>query len=103
MEKIDIIGKKVFVRAKLAGVHVGTVVAVDWENQVVQLKDARRLWRYYTRDKSGSLSDIGHYGPKDGAEHSIGAVLKTVTIQEPNGFELGECTDEAYERIMAWE
>ena len=101
--KMEVIGKKVIVRARLAGVHAGVVVAVDWVNRVVQLENARRLWRVYTRDSSGSVRDIAANGLKPDGDHSIGAVLKTVTIQEPDGFELAECTDEAMESILAWQ
>lgn len=99
----NIIGKKIIVRAKLAGVHAGTVVGVDWENHVIQIENARRLWRVYTRDSSGSLSDIAANGLKPDGSHSIGALLNRVTIQEPNGFELDECTDQAFQSILDWQ
>lgn len=50
------IGKKVIVRANVAGVHCGTLKYLS--GTTVILEGAYRLWRVYTRDKSGSVSDI---------------------------------------------
>jgi len=96
-----VIGKNMIVRANVAGVHAGTVVAFD--GTTVTLKDARRLWRVYTRDKSGSISDVAANGLKDKADHQIGAKLPSVTIVNPNGLELAEMTDEAHASIMSYE
>ena len=91
------IGKKVIVRANVAGVHAGTVKSL--QGTTVVLEGAYRLWRIYTRDKSGSISDVAANGLKPKAEHSIGAKLQTVLIENPPGLEVSEMTDEAFASI----
>jgi hypothetical protein len=97
------VGKKMIVRANVAGVHAGIVEAYDPATQTVILSEAYRLWRIYTRDKSGSVSDVAANGLKPNGGHSIGAMLKSVTITNPQGLELAEMTDEAYKSIENWE
>ena len=95
--KSSMIGKLVIVRANIAGVHAGRV-----ESHVgtsITLTDAYRLWRVYTRDKSGSISDVAANGLKPKGEHQIGARLKSVCIENPNGLEISEMTDSAYASI----
>jgi len=99
--KHPMLKKKVIVRAKIAGVHAGTVESVNGDTVV--LINARRLWRVYTRDKSGSISDVAAYGLKPNADHSIGALLKRVCIINPEGFEISEMTDEAHASVMVYE
>lgn len=91
------IGKKVIVRASVAGVHAGIVESLDGTSVV--LKDAYRLWRFYTRDKTGSISDIAANGLKEGADHQIGAKLSSVYISNPQGLEVAEMTDDAYKSL----
>lgn len=98
MKKHPMVKKNVIVRANVAGVHAGTVESISGDTVI--LVNARRLWRVYTRDKSGSISDVAANGLKDGADHSIGATLKRVCIINPNGFELAEMTKEAHESVM---
>lgn len=102
IKKQDIIGKKMIVRANVAGVHAGIVESFDAATQTVTLTGAYRLWRVYTRDKSGSVSDVAANGLKPNGGHSIGARLASVTIVNPNGFELAEMTDDAYKSIEKW-
>ncbi len=101
--KADMIGKKMIVRANVAGVHAGVVKNFDPATQMVTLTGAYRLWRIYTRDKSGSISDVAANGLKPKGGHSIGARLLSVTIVNPSGLELAEMTDEAYKSIENWE
>lgn len=101
-ENTGIIGKKMIVRSNVAGVHAGIVEAFDPSKQTVTLTGAYRLWRFYTRDKSGSVSDIAANGLKPNGGHSIGAKLRSVTIVNPNGFELCEMTHDAYESVEQW-
>lgn len=96
------VGKKVIVRANVAGVHAGEVVALDSANSTALLKDARRLWKVYTRDKTGSISDIAANGLKDGVDHSIGATIPSVTIVNKAGLELAECTEKAWLSIKEY-
>lgn len=94
------IGKKVVVRANVAGVHVGVLKALDKTTAV--LDGAYRIWRVYTRDKSGSMSDLAAHGLKPKTDHSIGAKLKTVLIENPAGLEVSEMTDEAFASIESY-
>ena len=100
--KTDIVGKKMIVRANVAGVHFGIVEAFDAATQTVTLSHAYRLWRIYTRDNSGSISDVAANGLKPKGGHSIGAELRSVTIVNPQGLELAEATDEAYKSVCEW-
>jgi len=97
---MNLIGKKAIVRAVVAGVHAGIVESLDAATQTITLTDACRLWRVYTRDTTGSISDIAAHGLKPDADHSIGARLASVTIVEPKGFEIAEMTDSAYESVL---
>lgn len=100
MKVKQLIGKKVIVRSNIAGVHAGIVE--DFEGTTIVLKDARRLWRFYTRDKTGSISDVCANGLKENAEHQIGALLKSVTIVNPQGLEISEMSDKAYESVVSF-
>lgn len=96
---MDIIGKKVIVRANVAGVHAGIVEAYDGHN-TIQLKEAARMWRFFTRDKSGSISDVAANGLKTGEQH-IGAVIPGVVINNPAGLEIAFMTDAAYDSVIS--
>ena len=96
------VGKKVIVRAQVAGVHAGVVESFDPATQTVTLTGAYRLWRVYTRDKSGSISDVAANGLKPNGGHSVGAKLACVVIVNPPGLELDAMTEEAYASIEAW-
>jgi hypothetical protein len=102
MSTNTLVGKKVIVRAQVAGVHFGIVESFDAATQTVTLNNAYRLWRVYTRDKSGSISDVAANGLKPKGGHSIGACLKSVTIVNPGGLELAEATDAAYQSVVDW-
>ena len=99
----SMIGKKVIVRASLAGVHVGIITGFYPSECTVTISNSRRLWSFYTRDKSGSLSCVAANGLRPDKEHQIGAELKSVTIVEPKGLELDEMTDEAYASVIAYQ
>lgn len=88
----SLLGKEVIVRANVAGVHFGTVVALDPGTSTIVLKDAYRLWRVCTRDSTGSISDIAANGLKEPLDqHSIGARLDEVAIVNPPGLEIAVC------------
>lgn len=99
---MSMVGKKVIVRANIAGVHAGIVESHTPGVSAIQLKNAFRLWRVYTRDQSGSISDVAAHGLKPKAEHQIGACLASVAIENPNGLEIAEMTDAAYESIQEY-
>lgn len=101
-KKNGIIGRKVIVRANVAGVHAGVIELYDPKNQSVTLTGAYRLWRYYTRDKSGSVSDIAANGLRQDSDNQIGARAPSTTINNPQGLELSEMTDAAYKSIVDW-
>lgn len=102
INKGSIVGKNMIVRATIAGVHAGEVEYFDAASQTVTLTNAYRLWRVYTRDKSGSISDVAANGLKPSGGHSIGARLPSVTIVNPAGLELAEMTLDAYKSIQEW-
>lgn len=99
---MSMVGKKVIVRANVAGVHAGVVESHIPGTTTITLTDAYRLWRVYTRDKSGSISDVAANGLKPNAEHQIGARLKSVLIENPAGLEVAEMTEEAHASIEAY-
>lgn len=77
----EFIGKKVIVRSAQAGVHYGTLKAID--GQTITLTNSRRLWYWVVADKKGiSLSDV--------AEHGIGSASK-VCASIPEHIVLGAC------------
>lgn len=96
------VGKKVIVRANVAGVHAGVVEAHVPGTTSITLTGAYRLWRVYTRDKSGSISDVAANGLKPEAQHQIGAKLEAVLIENPPGLEIAAMTDDAYASIEAY-
>ena len=95
-KQMSMVGKKVIVRANVAGVHAGIVETHTPGSTSITLKNAYRLWRVFTRDKSGSISDVAANGLKPKAEHQIGAMLKSVLIENPSGLEVAEMTNDAY-------
>jgi hypothetical protein len=98
--KNPLIGKPVIIRANVAGVHGGILESVD--GTTATLKNAYRLWRVYTRDKTGSISDIAANGLKPNGGHSIGAKLERVMIINPNGLEIAQMTSDAYKSFDEW-
>jgi hypothetical protein len=99
----NVVGKSVIVRANIAGVHAGTVESFDAKSQTITLTKARRLWRIFTRDKTGSISDVAANGLAPDKQHQLGAELPRVTIVNPNGLEIAEMTSAAAKSIRAWE
>lgn len=98
----SLIGKPFIVRANVAGVHAGILVAFNAKDCTAILKNAYRLWRVYTRDSSGSISDVAANGLKPDSQHSIGARLESVLIHNPQGFEVAEMTEAAYKSVCEW-
>jgi len=100
MEKsfASLIGKPVIVRANVAGVHCG--IAIEIDGCSIHLKDAYRLWDYYTRDKTGSVSDIAANGLILDKPNQIGARLPSVLIVNKEGLEIAEMNDAAYQSFV---
>jgi hypothetical protein len=59
---VPLIGQYVIARCYSAGVHAGTVKAVDGENVI--LTDSRRLWSWQAKDGI-ALSGVAQHGIKD--------------------------------------
>lgn len=97
-----LVGSWVIVRSRVAGVHAGRVESFDPGAYTVTLVEARRLWRYYTRDESGSVSDVAANGLASGKDHQLGAKLPRVTIVAPDGLELAEMTEAAAKSVIEW-
>lgn len=93
----------VVVRANVAGVHAGELVSINEKTCSVLLKDSRRLWRVYTRDKSGSISDVVVNGLKEGADHSIGTAMPLLKIVNPPGLEIAYMTPKAWKSVSKYE
>lgn len=98
----NLVGTSVIVRSNIAGVHAGIVESVDFTTQTITLIKARRLWKIFTRDKTGSISDVAANGLVSNKEHQLGAELARVTIVNPNGLEIAEMSDQAAESVRTW-
>jgi hypothetical protein len=99
----ELIGKPVIVRGNIAGVHAGVVESFNPGTQTICLTSARRLWRIYTRDQSGAISDVAANGLAPKKQHQIGARLPRTVIVNPAGLEVSEMTPAAYESVLSWE
>lgn len=89
----DLIDTNVIIRANGAGVHFGTLKAV--EGDTVQLINARRLW-YWHAAKSISLSAVAAFGIKQ-SKSKIAATVPLQTIF--NALEILPVTPEAADTI----
>lgn len=97
-----LLGAPVVVRANVAGVHCGILESCDPATCAVTLKNAYRLWRVYTRDASGSISDVAANGLKAPlSQHSVGARLDSVVIVNPQGLEIAAATADAYASVAS--
>ena len=88
------IGKKCIIRTNAAGVHFGTVLAQDGHQ--VELKDARRLWRWDVAPHGISLSDVAIHGPIGSRTRICG---ETAAITLLDALEIIPCTDKAADVI----
>lgn len=97
----EMIGKPVIVRSRVAGVHAG--IAESIEGTTAVLRDSHRFWRYFTRDITGSISDVAVNGLVDGKDHQIGArIERTAVIEGPeSGLEIAQMTEAAWESVKA--
>lgn len=88
------IGKKCIIRTYASGVHFGELVAQS--GRQVELKNARRLWRWDAAPHGISLSEVAKYGPA-GSRSKICSVVDEMSILD--GLEVIPCTDEAIKVI----
>ncbi len=93
---MKVIGKKVIIRAKSAGVFFGTVKEVNdtAAGREVVLNNSRRIWRWYG---AASISQLAMEGTKEPDR-----CMFTVTVPEHSVIQVIEiipCTDEAVKSI----
>lgn len=81
------IGEYVIVRCKDAGVHAG--ILVDYEGRTVELKDSRRLWRWWCNE-SISLSAAAEFGIKH-SDSKIAPMLSEINLLD--ACEIIKCSD----------
>lgn len=96
-----LLGKKVLVRAEVAGVHCGTLVAIS--GATVILENSYRLWKFYTnhKDITGSVSTVCSVGLSPDQPDMIGTKMPLVLIENSNGLEVGLMTDAAFLTVAA--
>ena len=90
------IGKKCIIRTYASGVHFGELVAQN--GRQVELKNARRLWRWDAAPHGISLSEVATFGPV-GSRSRICCTVPEMAILD--GLEVIPCTDEAVGVIEA--
>ena len=88
------IGKKCIIRTYASGVHFGTVLSVH--GRAVELKDARRLWRWDVAPHGVSLSEVANHGPV-GGKSKICEVVASHGILD--ALEVLPCTPEAIDVV----
>jgi len=86
----ELIGRYLIVRTRDAGVHAGVLESVDGD--IVILRQARRLWRWWAR-KSISLSGVALHGLAKRSEPRIAGELQVMAIR--GWCELLPCSDAA--------
>jgi len=84
------IGKICIIRAFASGVHCGELVSQN--GRQIELKNARRLWRWDVAPHGISLSEVATYGPV-GSGSKICVAVDEMTILD--GLEIIPCTPEA--------
>lgn len=87
------IGKKVIVRCRDAGVHFGTLVS--YEGREAFLTDSRRLWQWFAA-KGHSLSGVALHGLKH-SESKVAGCLPELLLTET--CEIILCTPQAAKSI----
>lgn len=88
------IGKKCIIRTYASGVHFGELVSQS--GRQVELRGARRLWRWDAAPHGISLSEVAKHG-STGARSKICCVVDEMSILD--GLEVIPCTDDAVKVI----
>lgn len=88
----QLIGEKVIIRCRDAGVHFGELV--NYEGREVTLKNSRRMW-YWKASKGHTLSGCAIHGVT--SDCKIAGEVKTIVL--PEACEIISCTDEAAKSI----
>ena len=84
------IGKVCIIRTYASGVHCGELVSQN--GRQIELKNARRLWRWDVAPHGISLSEVATYGPV-GSRSKICVAVDEMTILD--GLEVIPCTPQA--------
>jgi len=96
----NIIGRKAIIRARDAGVHYGTVEAV--EGRTVVLSDSRRIWRWRG---AMTLSDLSLTGPaKSGDNYTriAPAVERIAVLDACEIIPTAEAADKRIAEVSPW-
>jgi len=98
VEVPDVTEDFVIVRCHNAGVHAGTLVKRD--ANVVELKNSRRLWRWWSKF---TLSGLATDGPLEGreGEQKYACVLPKIQLTASDVCEVIPCTEKAAKAIMS--
>lgn len=94
-------GMYCIIRTENAGVFAGTLLSMDDNMRVAEIKDSRRLWYW---DGAASLSQLAMEGTKKPDNCKFPCVVPEMKVYEV--IEVIPCTKEAYKSIMAvpiWE
>ena len=84
------VGKKCIIRTYASGVHFGELVSQS--GRQVELRNARRLWRWDVAPHGISLSEVSIHGSVGSRSRICEAVAETTIL---DGLEIIPCTDEA--------
>ena len=97
--KVDpLVGKPVIVRSRDSGVHFGYLEYN--EGRTVQLKDTRRMWRWWAA-KQMTLSAVAEFGLNPERDLRIQNTLSTIRILD--ACEIIPCSEEAVKSIQSVE
>jgi hypothetical protein len=90
-----LIGKKVIVRSRNEGINSGIVVLADETG--IELKESRRLWRHYPKDKNLSWYEgVCVSGISDKSTVSVTVSSKFII----ENYSATPCSDETFQTIM---
>lgn len=92
------IGKKCIIRTYASGVHFGEVVSQS--GRQVELKNARRIWRFDVKSHGLSLSEVANHGTTD-SRSKVCETVPDITLLD--GLEIIPCTANAIKVIEGME
>ncbi len=99
VQEVDpLVGKPVIVRSRDSGVHYGYLEYN--EGRTVQLKNSRRMWRWWAA-KQMTLSAVAEFGLNHDKDLRIQNVLDTIRILD--ACEIIPCSEEAVRSIESVE
>lgn len=89
------VGKKCIVRGEKSGVFLGEITFLDTASKTVELKNVRRLWRWYGAETVEDLAKFGVSRPND---CRFPVLVGKKLIQDY--CEITEATDESVNSLM---